>query len=79
MYQAVDITDVGEAPVKNNSPYFAYYFVVFILVGSFFFLNLFIGVIFDKFNQAKSDESSLAMLILPKRQLFWVDLQPLIV
>lgn len=44
---------VDEQPESQHSfiPYF--YFVVFIIVGSFFTLNLFIGVIIDNFNRLK--------------------------
>lgn len=34
--------------------YMYLYFVIFIIFGSFFTLNLFIGVIIDNFNQQKS-------------------------
>lgn len=34
------------------------YFVIFIIFGSFFTLNLFIGVIIDNFNQQKKKMSS---------------------
>ena len=34
----------------------AYFFVAFVLIGSFFFLNLFIGVIFKKFTDANKEE-----------------------
>ena len=44
---------VDDQPESQHSfiPYF--YFVVFIIVGSFFTLNLFIGVIIDNFNRLK--------------------------
>lgn len=70
MIAAVDGTEPGHEPQKNNNPIFAFYFIVFILIGSFFFLNLFIGVICDKFNEAKATESSLSQLILSKDQIF---------
>ena len=35
------------------------YFVIFIIFGSFFTLNLFIGVIIDNFNQQKKKISTL--------------------
>uniref|UniRef100_A0A8C3P9H2 Sodium channel protein n=1 Tax=Chrysemys picta bellii TaxID=8478 RepID=A0A8C3P9H2_CHRPI len=40
-------------PKKENNPYMYLYFVVFIIFGSFFTLNLFVGVIIDNFNQQK--------------------------
>uniref|UniRef100_A0A8C1YB68 Sodium channel protein n=1 Tax=Cyprinus carpio TaxID=7962 RepID=A0A8C1YB68_CYPCA len=44
---------VEEQPIKENSLYMYLYFVIFIIFGSFFTLNLFIGVIIDNFNQQK--------------------------
>lgn len=42
-----------EQPVREINLYMYLYFVVFIIFGSFFTLNLFIGVIIDNFNQQK--------------------------
>uniref|UniRef100_H2ZFQ6 Sodium channel protein n=1 Tax=Ciona savignyi TaxID=51511 RepID=H2ZFQ6_CIOSA len=53
MYDAVDITDDDKQPIFENSVWFYLYFVGFIVFGSFFTLNLFIGVIIDNFNQQK--------------------------
>uniref|UniRef100_A0A8C1K7H9 Sodium channel protein n=1 Tax=Cyprinus carpio TaxID=7962 RepID=A0A8C1K7H9_CYPCA len=44
---------VEEQPVKEINLYMYLYFVIFIIFGSFFTLNLFIGVIIDNFNQQK--------------------------
>ena len=49
MYKVIDATEVGRGPIKNYNPAAAYYFVIFIIIGSFFFLNLFIGVVFQRF------------------------------
>ncbi|XP_055017038.1 sodium channel protein type 5 subunit alpha-like, partial [Boleophthalmus pectinirostris] len=53
MYAAVDSRAVEEQPIKEINLYMYLYFVVFIIFGSFFTLNLFIGVIIDNFNQQK--------------------------
>uniref|UniRef100_A0A3B1J3K1 Sodium channel protein n=1 Tax=Astyanax mexicanus TaxID=7994 RepID=A0A3B1J3K1_ASTMX len=53
MYAAVDSRAVEEQPVKEVNLYMYLYFVIFIIFGSFFTLNLFIGVIIDNFNQQK--------------------------
>ncbi|KAM6953749.1 sodium channel protein type 3 subunit alpha-like [Aplochiton taeniatus] len=53
MYAAVDSRSVEEQPVKEINLYMYLYFVIFIIFGSFFTLNLFIGVIIDNFNQQK--------------------------
>ncbi|XP_061110764.1 sodium channel protein type 4 subunit alpha-like [Conger conger] len=53
MYAAVDSRGVEEQPKKEENLYMYLYFVIFIIFGSFFTLNLFIGVIIDNFNQQK--------------------------
>ena len=56
MYQALDAEEEGQGPVKDTSPLNAYFFVVFIFIGSFLFLNLFVGVIFMKFREAQNED-----------------------
>ncbi|XP_030624396.1 sodium channel, voltage gated, type VIII, alpha subunit a isoform X2 [Chanos chanos] len=53
MYAAVDSRQVEDQPKYEDNIYMYIYFVIFIIFGSFFTLNLFIGVIIDNFNQQK--------------------------
>ncbi|XP_027767309.1 sodium channel protein type 2 subunit alpha-like [Empidonax traillii] len=53
MYAAVDSTQAERQPKYEDNLYMYIYFVAFIIFGSFFTLNLFIGVIIDNFNQQK--------------------------
>ncbi|KAG9331908.1 hypothetical protein JZ751_016596, partial [Albula glossodonta] len=53
MYAAVDSRKVEDQPIYEDNIYMYIYFVIFIIFGSFFTLNLFIGVIIDNFNQQK--------------------------
>ncbi|XP_058643523.1 sodium channel, voltage-gated, type I-like, alpha isoform X1 [Onychostoma macrolepis] len=53
MYAAVDSRNLGEQPEYEVNLYMYLYFVIFIILGAFFTLNLFIGVIIDNFNQQK--------------------------
>ncbi|NXO96086.1 SCN5A protein, partial [Certhia brachydactyla] len=53
MYAAVDSREKDDQPDMENSLYMYIYFVNFIIFGSFFTLNLFVGVIIDNFNQQK--------------------------
>ncbi|KAG9476511.1 hypothetical protein GDO78_003188 [Eleutherodactylus coqui] len=54
MYAAVDSREEKEQqPIYEHNKYMYLYFVIFIIFGSFFTLNLFIGVIIDNFNQQK--------------------------
>lgn len=46
-------SQVDEQPIMEINLYMYLYFVIFIIFGSFFTLNLFIGVIIDNFNQQK--------------------------
>ena len=79
MYQAIDAQDEGLAPVKDNNPAAAYYFIVFIFIGAFFFVNLFIGVVFMQFNTAKRNETSVYSLVLNEKQMKWIEMQSLII
>ncbi|XP_071395262.1 sodium channel protein type 4 subunit alpha B [Centroberyx affinis] len=54
MYGAVDSREIEMQPVYEDNIYMYIYFVGFIIFGSFFTLNLFIGVIIDNFNQQKA-------------------------
>uniref|UniRef100_A0A8D2LK26 Sodium channel protein n=1 Tax=Varanus komodoensis TaxID=61221 RepID=A0A8D2LK26_VARKO len=53
MYAAVDSVGVERQPKWEHSKYMYLYFVIFIIFGAFFTLNLFVGVIIDNFNQQK--------------------------
>ncbi|XP_056403819.1 sodium channel protein type 4 subunit alpha isoform X2 [Hyla sarda] len=53
MYAAVDSRNIEDQPVYEINLYMYLYFVIFIIFGAFFTLNLFIGVIIDNFNQQK--------------------------
>ncbi|XP_054848480.1 sodium channel protein type 4 subunit alpha [Eublepharis macularius] len=53
MYAAVDSRELEEQPQYEVNIYMYLYFVIFIIFGAFFTLNLFIGVIIDNFNQQK--------------------------
>ncbi|XP_076433469.1 sodium channel protein type 10 subunit alpha isoform X5 [Peromyscus maniculatus bairdii] len=53
MYAAVDSREINSQPQWEDNLYMYLYFVVFIIFGGFFTLNLFVGVIIDNFNQQK--------------------------
>ncbi|XP_008940730.1 PREDICTED: sodium channel protein type 5 subunit alpha-like, partial [Merops nubicus] len=53
MYAAVDSREKNEQPKMEHNLFMYLYFVAFIIFGSFFTLNLFVGVIIDNFNQQK--------------------------
>ena len=49
MYQAIDVTRKDNGPKKEGSPANSGFFIIFILIGSFFFLNFFTGVLFIEY------------------------------
>ena len=53
MEDAVDMTSFDQQPYDEATFSSYWFFVIFILVGSFFSLNLFIGVIIENFNSLK--------------------------
>eukprot|EP01043_Picozoa_sp_COSAG02_P098894 COSAG02_NODE_35024_length_475_cov_0.686170_1_plen_69_part_10 len=66
---AVDAPEFpGQQPVRENEPWRILYFVVFIVLVNFFFLNLFIGVIYGKY----VDFASEGMTDLSKDQRHWL-------
>lgn len=53
MEDAVDVTDVDQQPQYEASLFYYFYFVTFAICGSFFTLNLIIGVVIENFNALK--------------------------
>ena len=47
MYHAIDSSEKNQQPIEDVNIYMYLYFVFFIILGAFFTLNLFIGVIID--------------------------------
>ena len=50
MYAAIEAPGVGLQPARDAFPMRAVFFVVFLLVGSFFVLSLFVGVVVDEYH-----------------------------
>lgn len=73
MYDAMDATSQDFLPQKNANEPAAYFFLLFILVGSFFFLSLFVGVVFDNFVKLRDEQTGLG--ILSAKQKRWVQSQ----
>lgn len=63
-------------PKKNSNAWMILYFVIFMVVGSQFILNLFVGVIMDNFNKIKEKEEW-GSLFVTEDQRCWIDAQRL--
>jgi hypothetical protein len=48
MFMAVDAVGPGQQPLPRHNPAMALFFVAFMVVISFFCMNLFVGVAIDK-------------------------------
>ena len=53
MYHGVDSKGLDLQPDLNWRPIMSLYFISFIIVGNIFILNLFVGIVIDKFNRLK--------------------------
>uniref|UniRef100_A0A674JCY4 Sodium channel protein n=1 Tax=Terrapene triunguis TaxID=2587831 RepID=A0A674JCY4_9SAUR len=60
-----------EQPKKEYNLYMYLYFVVFIIFGSFFTLNLFVGVIIDNFNQQKKKISGQDIFMTEEQRKYY--------
>eukprot|EP00746_Dinoflagellata_sp_MGD_P076201 gnl/MRDRNA2_/MRDRNA2_30674_c0_seq1.p1 gnl/MRDRNA2_/MRDRNA2_30674_c0~~gnl/MRDRNA2_/MRDRNA2_30674_c0_seq1.p1 ORF type:complete len:1012 (+),score=166.39 gnl/MRDRNA2_/MRDRNA2_30674_c0_seq1:174-3038(+) len=72
MYSAVDARGPYLEPSRDENEMASLFFVWFILVGTFFILNLCVGVIVDNFNKIKEDGGS---VLMTEEQMAWVDTQ----
>uniref|UniRef100_A0A8C8ST05 Sodium channel protein n=1 Tax=Pelusios castaneus TaxID=367368 RepID=A0A8C8ST05_9SAUR len=71
MYAAVDSREVDQQPQWEHNLYMYCYFVCFIIFGSFFTLNLFVGVIIDNFNQQKKKISGQDIFMTEEQRKYY--------
>ena len=71
MFMMMAATEPGHAPVRNDYSPAAFFSIVWMFVGSFFALNLFVGVICDSFNKIKRETNQSATMTQEQQQ--WVD------
>ena len=53
MWRALDSTNINQVPSTNNSLSLWIFFIIFMVIGSVFILNLFVGVVIGAFNVEK--------------------------
>jgi hypothetical protein len=63
---------VEQSPLYNNNQGFAIFFILFMIVGSQFILNLFVGVVMDNFNKLK-EQTEMGSSFVTEEQQSWVD------
>ncbi|XP_042187807.1 sodium channel protein type 4 subunit alpha A-like [Callorhinchus milii] len=74
MANAADTRGIDFQPEMGANPYSLFYFVAFIVIGTFFTLNLFIGIIIDNFNtmhKRSRKEGALVTLLTEDQRRFY--------
>ena len=56
MFNAIDATGLNTGPIENNKPEIALYFLFFVIIMSFFFLNIFVALIILTFQEEGAKE-----------------------
>ncbi|NWX96191.1 SCN4A protein, partial [Nothoprocta ornata] len=77
MYAAVDSRKIDEQPKFECFLSMYIYFVVFIIFGSFFMLNLFIGVVISNFNQQRKKISGKDLFLTDEQKKYYNALKKL--
>ncbi|NXX38051.1 SCN4A protein, partial [Tricholaema leucomelas] len=77
MYAAVDSREVNQQPKFEAFSAMYMYFVIFIIFGSFFMLNLFIGVVISNFNQQRKKISGKDLFLTEEQKKYYNALKKL--
>ena len=75
MIHGVDAAGEDENPIRDNHPEYAIFWVIFMVVCSWFILGLFIGSIIETFNEIREKNTLGNSLFLTERQREWLQLQ----
>ncbi|OWZ15606.1 Voltage-gated Ion Channel, partial [Phytophthora megakarya] len=73
MVACIDATGIDMQPIRDHNMWWAGFFVVFMMFGSFFTVNLFVGVIIDNFNKMKDTLGGAFMLTAEQKK--WMKAQ----
>jgi len=73
MHQGIDFVGPMREPVRDNQELMGFFFVAYILIGSFFIMNLCVGVIIDNYSKEKENrEKKGESVMLTEAQAKWV-------
>jgi hypothetical protein len=56
LFMAIDSRGIEMTPVQDYNPYMSIYFLIVMITGSLFIMNMFVGVVIDNFNKIKEKE-----------------------
>ncbi|XP_038618740.1 LOW QUALITY PROTEIN: voltage-dependent T-type calcium channel subunit alpha-1H-like [Tachyglossus aculeatus] len=58
MYDGLDAVGVDQQPIQNHNPWMLLYFISFLLIVSFFVLNMFVGVVVENFHKCREHQEA---------------------
>jgi hypothetical protein len=73
MYQGMASRGIDRTPKDKNNPIMALYFIILIVIGSFFIMNLFVGIVISNFNREK--ERLGKNFLLTDKQREWLEIK----
>lgn len=57
MQSGIDSQDADQGPILNSKIWISIYFIVFVIIFSFFFINVFVGMIILTFQEQGAAEA----------------------
>lgn len=72
---AISAVGVDMNPQPGYNIFAGFFFVIFVMIGAVFIINMFVGVVLSNFNRIKEEEDGALMLTLEQRE--WVSTQRL--
>ena len=73
-YAMVDSNGAKMQPIRDKQLAWAFLFIMFMLLGSYLILNLFVGVVVDNFNSVRKSAEGDISLLTPAQQA-WIKTQ----
>ncbi|CAD8082647.1 unnamed protein product [Paramecium primaurelia] len=73
MYQGIDSVGIDLQPIHNYNMYWSLFYIGFVIIGSFFVMNLFAGVVLDAFNSETDKLRGYFYMTLEQQE--WVDIK----
>ncbi|XP_034046818.1 voltage-dependent T-type calcium channel subunit alpha-1I isoform X2 [Thalassophryne amazonica] len=73
MYDGLDAVGVDQQPVRNHNPWMLLYFISFLLIVSFFVLNMFVGVVVENFHKCRQDQEEEELRMREEKRLKMID------
>lgn len=77
MFMMVDSAGIKQVPITDNSPLWAYFTLLLIVISNFLILNFYAGVLMDTFSHEKNKLAGLHSLSTAQQN--WLDLQAFII